>query len=64
MGRIKTTFVKHTSHEIFEKHKDKFTPNFSKNKQIMRENFEISSKKILNVITGYITKLKTQEQRK
>jgi len=63
MGRIKTSYVKNIGRELFEKHKDKFTTDFSKNKQFLKENFELSSYKMTNVITGYITKLKKQSER-
>jgi len=63
MGRIKTSYVKNISRELFEKHKDKFTTDFSKNKQFLKENFELSSQKLTNVISGYITKLKKQSER-
>lgn len=63
MGRIKSSQVKNIGQEIFEKHKDKFTTDFSKNKQFLKENFELSSQKLTNVISGYITKLKKQSER-
>ncbi len=62
MGRIKTSYVKNVSQEIFEKHHDKFTTDFSKNKEILTEFATIHSKKLENVIAGYITKLKKQQQ--
>lgn len=62
MGRIKTSYVKNISREILGKNKDKFTIDFYKNKQFLKENFEIASPKIANVIAGYITKLKKQEK--
>ena len=63
MGRIKTSAVKHTGKEIFDKHKDLFTADFAKNKEVLKEYYDLSSKKEMNVITGYITKLKKIEQR-
>lgn len=60
MGRIKTTFVKHIGQELYEKHGDKFTTDFSKNKQVLKQLAEIKSKKLMNTITGYITSLKNQ----
>ncbi|MBI2005444.1 MAG: 30S ribosomal protein S17e [Candidatus Aenigmarchaeota archaeon] len=64
MGRIKTSYVKNISRELFEKHKDSFTTDFTKNKQFLKENFELSSHKLTNVISGYLTKLKKQSERK
>ena len=60
MGRIKTTFVKHIGQELYEKHSDIFTTDFSKNKQVLKQLAEIKSKKLMNAITGYITSLKNQ----
>lgn len=63
MGRIKTSQVKNISRELFAKYPDKFTTDFRKNKQFLKENFELSSQKLTNVISGYITKLKKQSER-
>ncbi len=63
MGRIKTIQVKHTGKEIFDKYKGEFTTDFAKNKLVLKEHFDLSSRKLMNVVTGYITKLKKQEQR-
>ena len=60
MGRIKTSFVKHVSKQLFEKHADRFTTDFSSNKEVVGQFVEIKSKKLKNVITGYITSLKKQ----
>jgi small subunit ribosomal protein S17e len=62
MGRIKTSFIKHIAKDLFEKHADKFTTDFSKNKEIVKELIEIKSKKLRNVIAGYVTSLKKQEK--
>lgn len=63
MGRIKTTLVKTAGRDIFEKYGDIFTLDFSTNKKLLRERFDMSSTKLTNVVTGYITKLKKQQQR-
>ncbi len=63
MGRIKTSYVKNISRDLFEKHGDKFTIDFAKNKQFLKENFVLTSRKLTNVIAGYLTKLKKQSQR-
>ena len=60
MGRIKTSFVKNISKEIFEKYGDRFTNDYSKNKGIIKQIADIKSKKLLNVVAGYITSLKKQ----
>ncbi len=60
MGRIKTSFVKHIGKDLFEQHAEKFTADFSENKEITKQLAYIKSKKLRNVIVGYITSLKKQ----
>ena len=57
MGRIKTTMVKRTGAKLFKENEEMFTNDFAKNKEKVTELAEIQSKKIKNVITGYITRL-------
>lgn len=57
MGRIKTLPIKRVTAEIFEKYKDKFTSDYEKNKELLKSIAELKSKKIRNVITGYLTRL-------
>ncbi len=63
MGRIKTSYVKRVGKELFEKYHGEFTTDFTKNKEFLKNNFEVDSYKLKNVIAGYITKLKKQSQR-
>ena len=63
MGRIKTSYVKHAGRDIFEKFGNIFTIDFAKNKLLLKERYDMSSRKLTNVVAGYITKLKKQEQR-
>lgn len=63
MGRIKTTAVKTASRNILEKYGDQFTTDFAKNKLVLKDHFDLNSRKMMNVVTGYITKLKKQQQR-
>ena len=58
MGRIKTQLIKRTTHEILEKDSQDFTSDFGENKKILDSKLKISSKKIRNVIAGYVTRLK------
>lgn len=62
MGRIKTSFIKHIASDLFEKYSDKFTTDFEKNKQVVNELVDFESKKIRNIVTGYITSLKKRER--
>ncbi len=56
MGRIKTTLVKRASMEIVNRYSDKFKDNFEENKKIVEEVAVISSKRLRNAITGYVTR--------
>lgn len=62
MGRIKTIFVKRVGRELFEANADRFTDDYSHNKKVVAELTETSSRKILNVVAGYITSLKKQKR--
>ncbi|HKZ45107.1 MAG TPA: 30S ribosomal protein S17e [archaeon] len=64
MGRIKTSFIKHVGKELFEKHPEKFGIDFEKNKPAVDEFVDVKSKKMRNIIAGYLTTLKRQETRK
>lgn len=62
MGRIKTTFIKRKTKELYQLHGNKFVNDFNQNKEITNKYIKVSSKKIRNVIAGYITRLKKQEK--
>jgi len=57
MGRIKTMQIKRVTKQVMEKYGDNFTKNFEENKAIVRNYVDVSSKKLRNIIAGYITKL-------
>ena len=61
MGRIKTSLIKHKTHEIIEEHTDRLTNDFEKNKEILAEIAEIRSKKLRNAMAGYAARLKKKE---
>ncbi len=62
MGRIKTTYVKRKTRDIMKVHGEKFTADFVANKEKMAQNTVIPSKKMRNVIAGYLTRLKKREE--
>ncbi|MBI2146282.1 30S ribosomal protein S17e [Candidatus Woesearchaeota archaeon] len=62
MGRIKTTLIKRKTKELLKKHGDKFATDFSQNKQLTNSYASISSKKLRNIVAGYMTRLKKKEQ--
>ncbi|HLC85911.1 MAG TPA: 30S ribosomal protein S17e [Candidatus Nanoarchaeia archaeon] len=57
MGRIRTTLVKRTGQKLLKINPERFTKDFEANKKAIIEAAEIPSKKLRNVIAGYITKL-------
>ena len=62
MGRIKTALIKRATFELYTKFKDKFKDNYEENKKIVEQLADVKSKKIRNVIAGYITKLKKNKE--
>jgi len=62
MGRIKTQLVKRIGTKIFKEHKESFKTDFNDNKPIIPQYAEIRSKKLRNIIAGYLTRLKKQEE--
>ena len=62
MGRIKTKLIKRISLNIFKRHSDELKDNFEENKQKVAEFADIPSKKIRNIIAGYVTRLVKQKQ--
>lgn len=58
MGRIKTQLVKRVTHKLMDEQGENFTTEFDKNKGLVNEYTDVQSKKIRNIIAGYITRLK------
>ena len=62
MGRIRTKYIKRISKNLVEKHRNKFSKDFEKNKKVMEELAEIPSKQLRNRVAGCIVHLiKSQE---
>jgi len=57
MGRIKTTPIKRRTLALFKKYHDSFGNEFADNKKHVDVFVETHSKKVRNVIAGYITRL-------
>ena len=64
MGRIRTTLVKRCGQRLFKENPELFKPDFEYNKQKVVEKLEIHSKKLRNVISGYITQLAKESSKK
>jgi small subunit ribosomal protein S17e len=61
MGRIKTVPIKRATHEVMEKNSEMFTTDFTKNKEVVNKLLDVKSKKIRNMIAGYVTRLKKKQ---
>lgn len=62
MGRIKTKLVKRISSELYSENPEKFKDSFDENKKVADTLADIPSKKLRNVIAGYITRLVKQNK--
>jgi ribosomal protein S17E len=61
MGRIKTKPIKRASNQLVEKSADLFTEQFEHNKKALGSS--MPSKKVRNMIAGYIARLKKQNRK-
>ena len=61
MGRIKTTAIKGVTQKLFKTHPEIFEKNFNKNKVIVEKYVDVKSKKLRNIIAGYMTRLAKQQ---
>ena len=62
MGRIKTQQIKRISFELIRQHKDEFKKDFDENKTLIDGFAEIYSRKLRNMIAGYVTRLMKREE--
>jgi len=56
MGRIKIVAVKSMGDEIIKEHGKNFSEDFDSNKKALGEIKDIKSKKIRNIVAGYISR--------
>jgi len=54
MGRVKSIAVKSLANELMQKYGPRFTIGFENNKTVLGEVCPIKSKKIRNVLAGYL----------
>ncbi len=63
LGRIKTSKIKRVSKEIMKQYGDELTDNYEENKAFISDKIVVSSKKLKNIISGYLARLvKSQEK--
>jgi small subunit ribosomal protein S17e len=56
MGSIRPTFIKRVAIELVRKYPAKFNHDFASNKQSVMQLTDISSKKMCNLVAGYVTR--------
>ncbi len=57
MGKVRTSSVKRTAEKLFELHQNKVTTDYNSNKELVKANVYVKSKKLRNQIAGYLTRL-------
>ncbi|MCY0867973.1 MAG: 30S ribosomal protein S17e [Desulfurococcus sp.] len=57
MGKVRIRLVKRIARELLEKHPELFTRDFQHNKAVVSRLVDTSSKKLRNMIAGYVTHL-------
>jgi small subunit ribosomal protein S17e len=57
VGRIKTKLIKRVSLGLIRDHEKEFKKDFNANKEIIDKIVTVPSKKVRNVISGYVTRL-------
>lgn len=57
MGRIKTKFMKRLAFELVKEHKPELKTDYEENKKLVEQFLLNASKKVRNVVAGYVTRL-------
>ncbi len=58
MGRVKTSVIKNVATKAYEQCKDQYTDDYAKNKVIVDRILKVQSKRLRNIVVGYVTVLK------
>jgi small subunit ribosomal protein S17e len=56
MGRIKTQQIKSKGDDLYTLHDKEYTTDFAENKQLVGKHATVRSKKLRNVLAGYLTR--------
>ena len=64
MGNVRSTLVKRTARKTLLKYPDKFEANFEHNKHAISDLLVFPSKRMRNMVAGYLTCLFKQKNRK
>ena len=57
MGRIKTALIKRLTRQLIKEHGPEFKKEFNENKIVVTRFIDAPSKKMRNLIAGYVTRL-------
>ena len=64
MGKVRTDTVKRAARELVEKFPDRFTNEYEANKLAVNELMRAPSKKLRNLIAGYVPRMKVTAAKK
>jgi len=64
LGKVRTETVKRAARELIERFPGKFTSEYEANKTAVNEVLTAPSKKLRNLIAGYVTRLKVTDAKK
>lgn len=62
MGQIRTKDIKDIAFELVEKYPEKFTDDFVHNKKMIKELNLFTSKKYINRVAGYVTRVMVRKR--
>jgi len=57
LGNVRTEKIKRVARELFRRYPDRFTSDYEQNKKMLMSLVNLPSKKLRNMIAGYITGL-------
>ncbi|MEO2241070.1 MAG: 30S ribosomal protein S17e [Euryarchaeota archaeon] len=63
MGKVRPSFVKRPAREIVEKYEEYLTTDFEHNKKVVEIVAEPKTKRLRNLIAGYVTHLMRLKER-
>ncbi len=62
MGKVRSTLIKRTAREMVEKFPERFKRDFSHNKKVLEQLLVFPSKRMLNMVAGYVTRVVRGEE--
>jgi small subunit ribosomal protein S17e len=57
MGKVRSTLIKRTARDMARKHPERFKHDFYHNKNALGDLLIFPSKRMLNLVAGYLTRL-------